>query len=118
VALPQRRKRHARTPAAARLRRGTTSVRAGSVTFSVHNAGKLVHKLDLSGAGLKSTIKMSAIHPGTTKSVTVTLAGGTLSLWCPIPGHAALGMKTSLKITGGTGATGGTSSTSSGSGWG
>lgn len=95
----------------------TTSVKAGSVTFSVHNAGKLVHKLDISGAGLKSTVKMAAIHPGATKSVTVTLAGGKLSLWCPVPGHAALGMKTSLKISGGTGTTGGTS-TSSGGGWG
>lgn len=95
-----------------------TSVKAGSVTFSVHNAGKLVHKVDLSGGGLKSTVKMPAIRPGTTKSVTVTLAGGKLSLWCPVPGHAALGMKTSLKISGGTGAAGGTSSTSSGGGWG
>lgn len=95
----------------------TTSVKAGKVTFKVHNAGKLVHKLDLAGAGLKSTVKMSAIHPGATRSMTVTLAGGKLSLWCPVPGHAALGMKTSLKVSGGTGTTGG-GTTSTGTGWG
>jgi hypothetical protein len=77
-----------------------TSAKAGSVTFRVHNAGKLVHKLDLAGAGLKATVRLGTIAPGASKSVTVKLAGGKLSLWCPIPGHAALGMKTSLKVSG------------------
>jgi plastocyanin len=77
-----------------------TSVKAGSVTFVVHNAGKIVHKLDLAGGGLKATVKVPTIAPGTTRSVTVKLTGGKLSLWCPVPGHAALGMKTSLKVSG------------------
>jgi hypothetical protein len=77
-------------------------VKAGSFTFRVHNAGKLVHKLDLAGAGLKSTLRVGTIAPGATRSVTVKLTGGKLSLWCPVPGHVALGMKTSLKVSGGT----------------
>ncbi len=78
--------------------------KAGKVTFVVHNAGKIVHKLDLAGAGLKTTVRVPSLAPGTTRRVTVTLKGGTLSLWCPVPGHAALGMKTSLKVSGGSAA--------------
>jgi VCBS repeat-containing protein len=85
-----------------------TSAKAGTFTFSVHNAGKIVHKLDLAGAGLKSTVRVPSIAPGATRSVTVKLTGGKLSIWCPVPGHAALGMQTSFKVSGAT----------SGSGWG
>ena len=85
-----------------------TSAKAGTFTFSVHNAGKIVHKLDLAGAGLKSTVRLPSIAPGATRSVTVKLTGGKLSIWCPQPGHAALGMQTSFKVSGAT----------SGSGWG
>jgi iron uptake system component EfeO len=85
----------------------TSSARAGTVTFSVHNAGKVAHELDLAGGGLKSTAHLATIAPGKTRTVTLRLTGGTLSLWCPVPGHAALGMKTSLKVTGGATATSG-----------
>jgi len=97
-----------------------SSAKAGSVTFVVHNAGKLAHKLDLAGAGLKATVAFPTIAPGKTRSLTVTLAGGKLSLWCPIPGHAALGMKTSMTISGGSaaGSSGTPPQTSTGSAWG
>jgi uncharacterized cupredoxin-like copper-binding protein len=82
----------------------TASVQAGAVTFSVHNAGKIAHALDIAGGGLTSTVRVPTIAPGKTRTVTVTLGGGKLSLWCPIPGHASLGMKTSLKVAGTTAA--------------
>jgi uncharacterized cupredoxin-like copper-binding protein len=99
----------------------TKTVPAGTVTFTVHNVGKLVHKLDIAGAGLKSTVRVPSIAPGRTRSVTVSLAGGTLSLWCPVPGHAALGMKASLKVSGGSTSTGvspAPATTTTGSTWG
>jgi uncharacterized cupredoxin-like copper-binding protein len=80
----------------------TTSLKAGVVTFSVHNAGKIAHELDIAGGGLSSTVRVSTISPGKTRTVTVTLGTGKLSLWCPVPGHASLGMKTSLKVAGTT----------------
>jgi uncharacterized cupredoxin-like copper-binding protein len=99
-----------------------TSAKAGSVTFEVHNAGKLEHKLDLAGGGLKATVALGAIEPGKTKSLTVKLTGGKLTLWCPVPGHAALGMKASMTVSGGSTAGSGagttTSQTSTGSAWG
>lgn len=92
-----------------------SSSKAGSVTFVVHNAGTIAHKLDLAGAGLRSTVKLPSIAPGATRRVTVKVTGGKLSLWCPVPGHAALGMKTSLKVSGTAAGSGGTST---GSAWG
>ncbi|MHB8470661.1 MAG: hypothetical protein ACYDCH_13050 [Gaiellaceae bacterium] len=83
-----------------------TVLPAGRVTFSVHNAGKLAHQLDLSGAGLR-TVHLPTIAPGRTRSVTVKLGGGKLKVWCPVPGHAALGMRTSLKVKGATSSAGG-----------
>jgi uncharacterized cupredoxin-like copper-binding protein len=96
-----------------------SSAKAGTIRFTVHNAGKIVHKLDIAGGGLKTTVRLPSIAPGTTRSVTLKLAGGKLSLWCPVPGHAALGMKTSLKVSGtAAGSAGATSQTSTGTAWG
>jgi hypothetical protein len=99
-------------------------LQAGTATFVVRNRGKLAHALDISGPGLK-TVKVPTIAPGASRSVTVKLGGGTFKLWCPIPGHAALGMTRSLTVTGAA-ASGGANSggtapgttTSSGDAWG
>jgi uncharacterized cupredoxin-like copper-binding protein len=74
-------------------------LKAGTTTFVVRNRGKLAHALDISGPGLK-TVKVPTIAPGKSRTVTVKLGGGTFKLWCPIPGHAALGMTRSLTVTG------------------
>jgi len=91
------------------IKLSTTSVKAGNITFVIHNGGKLLHKLDISGGGV-TALALGATKPGTTRTKTVKLAGGRLSLWCPIPGHASLGMKASLKIAGAS-AGGGTGTT-------
>lgn len=101
-----------------RISLSATSLPAGKVTFSVHNAGHVAHELELSGAGLR-TVHVASIAPGKTRSVTVKVAGGTLSLWCPLPGHASLGMKASLKLQGATASSGGTTTgDTSGAAWG
>ncbi|HZS24552.1 MAG TPA: plastocyanin/azurin family copper-binding protein [Gaiellaceae bacterium] len=84
------------------------TVKAGTVTFVVHNAGKQRHALAVSGGGLSAAKKTAMIAPGATRSLTVKLStGGKLALWCPVPGHAALGMRASLKVSGGAPSTGG-----------
>jgi len=101
------------------IKLSANSLAAGTVTFKVHNAGHIAHALDLSGAGLKTTITVPTIAPGATRSVTVKLKNGTLSLWCPLPGHASLGMKASLQLQGSTASSGGTTTGSgSGAAWG
>src|SRR5690242_1763545 len=72
---------------------------AGTVTFTVHNAGHMKHALAVAGGGLNGVRKLAPIAPGTTRTLTVTFSkGGTVQVWCPVPGHAALGMKTSFKL--------------------
>jgi len=76
---------------------------AGTVTFTVHNAGHMKHALAVAGAGLSRVKKLAPIAPGKTRTLTVTFSkGGTVQVWCPVPGHAALGMKTSFKLGSGT----------------
>jgi uncharacterized cupredoxin-like copper-binding protein len=88
----------------------------GSVRFVIKNAGKHSHALALSGPGLKLK-KTALVKPGKKATLTVTLEAGTYVLWCPVPGHAARGMKTSITVpgttTGGSGGSsgGGTTST-------
>ena len=65
----------------------------------VHNAGHVAHALSVSGPGLAAT-STPTIQPGATKTLKVTLGSGTFTLWCPVGGHAAAGMKTSLAIRG------------------
>lgn len=71
----------------------TMSVKAGSVTFKVKNAGKLPHDFKISGK------KTAMISPGKTVSLTVTLTKGAKPYLCTVPGHAAAGMKGTLKAT-------------------
>jgi plastocyanin len=101
------------------------TLQAGTATIVVRNHGKLAHALDISGRGLK-TVKVPPIASGKSRTVTVKLGGGTFKLWCPIPGHAALGMTRSLTVSGaaasGGASSGGTtttgSTTDSGDAWG
>jgi uncharacterized cupredoxin-like copper-binding protein len=74
-------------------------VAAGPVQFVVRNTGRYPHALAISGPGVKQK-KTPTIRPGKTARLRVTLAAGTYTLWCPIPGHAARGMKTKLAVTG------------------
>lgn len=78
----------------------------GPVRFVVKDTGKLAHALAISGPGVK--LKRTAlIKPGKSATLAVTLKPGKYTLWCPVPGHAAQGMKTSLTVPGAT--TGGSS---------
>ncbi len=103
---------------------------AGVNRFVIKNTGKFAHALAVAGPGVK-TKKSALIKPGKSAVLTVTLKSGAYSLWCPVPGHAAQGMKASFKIaaasTGGGGGGGGygggatttdTTSTDGGAAWG
>jgi uncharacterized cupredoxin-like copper-binding protein len=70
-----------------------TSVKHGSVTFTVKNAGKLGHDFKIGGK------KTPVIGPGKTAKLTVTLKAGKQAYSCTVPGHAAAGMKGTLKVT-------------------
>ena len=82
-----------------RISLSTTRLPSGTVRLVVHNAGKIAHRLSISGPGIAAKTT-PLIQPGATRTLTVNLGGGSFSLWCPVPGHAALGMKTTLALQG------------------
>jgi plastocyanin len=71
-----------------------TRAQAGPVRFEIKNTGKYAHALAIAGAGVKTRTKL--IQPGKTAVLLVTFKRGAYSLWCPVPGHAAQGMKAKL----------------------
>lgn len=71
---------------------------AGKVTFVVKNAGKIQHDLALQGAGVSASTKTPLISPGQSAKLTVTLAAGTYTLYCSVPGHRAAGMVAKLVV--------------------
>ena len=68
----------------------------GVVHFVIKNTGKYSHALSLKGGGISKRTPL--IKPGKTATLTVNLKKGSVALWCPVPGHAALGMKATLAL--------------------
>ena len=100
-----------------KLTLSSTHLAAGKTTLLVVNKGKLAHSLEISGPMLKKRLIAGTLKPGASRSVTVTLEAGSYTLWCPIDGHAKLGMQTTFKAgSGNTPSVGGT--TTNKSSWG
>jgi iron uptake system component EfeO len=73
------------------------TVPAGSVTFSVRNAGSELHEFEI----LKGDLivdELEALVPGLTKDVTVTLAAGDYTFVCKLNGHDLAGMKGTITV--------------------
>jgi uncharacterized cupredoxin-like copper-binding protein len=71
---------------------------AGRVRLVVKNTGSYPHALAIRGAGVNK--RTPTIKPGKSAVLLVDLRSGAYALWCPIPGHAARGMKSSLALPG------------------
>ncbi|HEY8647682.1 MAG TPA: cupredoxin domain-containing protein [Gaiellaceae bacterium] len=87
----------------------TTHALAGPVRFEIKNTGKYPHALAISGAGVNTKTKL--IQPGKSAVLLVTLKQGAYTLWCPVPGHAAQGMKAKVTTPGATVGAGTTTTT-------
>jgi len=70
-----------------------SSVKHGKVTFKVTNKGKIAHDFSIGG---KTT---PTLKPGASAKLSVTLKKGKAAYKCTIPGHAAAGMKGTLKVS-------------------
>lgn len=77
----------------------TLKAKAGKIKIELINPSSsgLPHALTIVGHGVDKRSK--TVQPGHTTSLTLTLKKGTYTFLCPIPGHAAGGMKGTLKIT-------------------
>ena len=69
------------------------SVPHGTVTFIVVNKGHIAHDFKIGGK------KTALLAPGKTTKLTVKLKAGKAKYVCTVPGHAAAGMKGTLKVT-------------------
>jgi uncharacterized cupredoxin-like copper-binding protein len=70
-----------------------TTVKHGSVVFTLVNKGKLPHDFKI---GSKKT---ALVAPGKSAKLTVTLKAGKFPYLCTVKGHAAAGMKGTLTVT-------------------
>jgi uncharacterized cupredoxin-like copper-binding protein len=72
------------------------SVKSGTVTFALKNAGKTTHALEVEGAGGES--KTGNVDPGASDSLKVDLKPGKYEFYCPVDGHKDLGMKGEITV--------------------
>jgi plastocyanin len=70
---------------------------AGTYTFTVTNAGKATHSLEIEGPGL-SDATSDTLQGGQSTTLTVTLQPGEYEVYCPIGNHRAMGMDTTLTV--------------------
>src|SRR2546427_498498 len=77
-----------------------STVPAGTVTFTVTNAGTIPHAFEIEGHGMEK--ETDEIQPGSSATFTLTLKLGTYEVYCPVGegSHKKLGMETHLKVAG------------------
>ena len=81
-----------------KISRSSKAANKGPVRLVVRNAGTYAHALSIKGAGVSKRTPL--IKPGKSAVLLVTLRSGRYALWCPVPGHAAQGMKATLSLAG------------------
>ena len=76
-----------------------TSFKAGKYVFDAVNKGQTTHALMITGPGIKMAMTKD-IQPGQSATLAVTLKKGAYDIFCPIPGHKALGMNVNINVGG------------------
>lgn len=74
------------------------SAPAGPVTFELTSEATVRHTLAIEGVNSNEPIVEA--EAGQTSSGTVTLAPGTYTFFCDVPGHRQAGMEGTLEVTG------------------
>ena len=81
-----------------------TAIPAGTVTFTITNAGSIPHGFEIEGRGIEKEIEK--IEPGAVATLTIEVKPGTYEVYCPVGGesHKKLGMETHLRVVAASGA--------------
>jgi uncharacterized cupredoxin-like copper-binding protein len=85
----------------------------GRYTFLAENKGQTTHALQITGPGLKNA-KTKNFSPGQSTKLTVTFKSGRYDIFCPVPGHKALGMNVNIVVRASVVVTSSNTSTSGG----
>jgi plastocyanin len=72
------------------------TVKSGTVTFNLKNAGTTAHALEVEGPGGES--KTGNVDPGGSDTLKVKLKAGKYEFYCPVDGHKGLGMKGEITV--------------------
>jgi uncharacterized cupredoxin-like copper-binding protein len=72
---------------------------AGHYVFDAVNKGQTTHALMITGPGITMAMTKD-IQPGQSATLAVTLKKGAYDIFCPIPGHKALGMNLNINVGG------------------
>lgn len=78
---------------------------AGEVTIRVVNDGEVEHALEVEGEGVEEGT--GTLAPGESAELTVELAAGSYTIYCPIGNHREQGMEGTVVVAGGAGGAGG-----------
>jgi uncharacterized cupredoxin-like copper-binding protein len=73
------------------------ALEAGPYAFETANEGKIDHDLAVEGPGLARK-KTPLIPPDGAETLEVQLTPGRYKLWCTVPGHEELGMRTTVTV--------------------
>jgi uncharacterized cupredoxin-like copper-binding protein len=76
-----------------------SSFKTGKYVFDAVNKGHTTHALMITGPGIKMAMTKD-IQPGQSATLAVTLKKGAYDVFCPIPGHKALGMNLNIDVGG------------------
>jgi plastocyanin len=76
----------------------TVNSASGTVTFTLRNDGRFPHNLQFDGQA--APIIPNNLNTGQSGTATVTLAPGTYTFYCPVPGHREQGMVGTLTVAG------------------
>jgi len=87
-----------------RVELSQASVAAGTVTFTITNAGSIPHGFEVEGKGIEKEIE--TIQPGASDTLTLTLKTGSYEVYCPVgeDSHKKLGMESHLNVVSATSA--------------
>lgn len=72
------------------------NVKAGAVTFKVHNDGKTPHNFFVETTDGKKVGGTKTLNEGQSETVTMQIPAGTYTVICLEAGHDSLGMKDTL----------------------
>jgi uncharacterized cupredoxin-like copper-binding protein len=76
-----------------------SSFKPGKYVFDAVNKGQTTHALMITGPGIKMAMTRD-IQPGQSATLAVTLKKGAYDIYCPVPGHKALGMNVNINVGG------------------
>jgi uncharacterized cupredoxin-like copper-binding protein len=76
----------------------SSTVKAGSYTFSVVNKGQFPHDLHIATPDGSEVAKTDVLQANASTTIQVTLKAGTYTTWCAVDSHRARGMQGTLTV--------------------